>query len=396
MFWPTEAQRLRIGPEGLWIGGREVAGGPLTVADLPQALARLSLPPGSRIAVSVADVWAKTMLLDIPSGIRRREEIAALARHRFQETFSAFNAAWVIAFGRRHAPWPGLLRRVSPAAMPAAAMDSRVPRACMDWARAAGVRVAAIGTDWGWALASVPASAQGALASFCDGRVTVGAWSASRWLGWRSFLVTSASAGADELKGWLAGLPWASGSVTVWCAGWRQQEVLDERWDWRCLAEGAKSLRGVCLDFRGAMSAPRMPLRQKVIVAAGLATLVGAVVVSLPENGAEPDAEAVVSAYQRPQPQPVVAAPAPDIRSEPEVQVIEDEVEWPEVQGTFAQPGGRWLLYVEDEQIRSVRQGGAIGGRFRVEQATPWFVVLRDMKTGERRKISLEFSGDEP
>lgn len=396
MFWPTEVQRLRIGPEGLRIGGRAVAGGPLTLADLPGALARLSLPAGSRVAIAVADAWAKTLLLDVPSGIRRREEIVALARHRFQETFPAFNAAWVIAFGRRHAPWPGLFRGLSPAAMPVAAMDSRLPGACMDWARAAGVRVTAIGTDWGWALAAVPASGQGALASFCDGRMTVGAWSARRWLGWRSFLVTSAPAGANELQGWLAGLPWASGPVTVWCAGWRQQEALDERRDWRYLPEDAKTLRGVSLDFRGIMSGQPMPLRQKIIAAAGLATLVGAVVVSLPENGAEPDAEAVVPAYQRPPQQPLVTEPVPENRSELEVQVIEDEVEWPEVQGTFAQPGGRWLLYVEDEQVRSIRQGGEIGGRFRVEQATPWFVVLRDMKTGERRKISLELSGAEP
>lgn len=389
MRWPTEAASWQIGPAGIASAERPAGGAPLRPGDLAAALAAVPVSAGVVREILVDDAWARTLLVELPAGGLRGEERRALIGHRLREVFDGALAAGDWREARAAGlPWPGwwkssanCLVSVLLPEVAAALADRRALRQVL--------------TVWGEALSRVPATAQGALAVFGAERISVGAWTRGRWLGWRSFVVGDLAAGEAELQRWLGELAWPAGERTIWCRGWTPAGVAAAPWRWAVLPASARRCRPPLFALKPAPSRERWPLRRRLIALAAGLTLLATVYVSLPESSA-PEAESVVAALP-PRPRPPVAedavvAPAPE--SVPEVQ--EESVVWPEILGIYTSGRQRQLLYRTAQGVAMARRDELIDQRFRVERLAIAKLTLVDTVTQERREFELESSGVQP
>lgn len=389
MRWPTEATSWQIGPAGLAIAERPAGGGPLRPGDLAAALAAVPASAGVAREILVDDAWARTLLVELPAGGLRGEERRALIGHRLREVFDGALAAGDWREARAAGlPWPGwwkssanCLVSVLLPEVAAALADRRALRQVL--------------TLWGEALSRVPATAQGALAVFGADRISVGAWTRGRWLGWRSFVVGDLAAGQAELQRWLAELVWPAGERTIWYRGWTPAGAFAAPGRWQALPLAARRRRPPVFQLKPVSRHERWPLRRRLIALAAGLTLLATVYVSLPESS-EPAAEGVVAALP-PRPRPPVAeeasvAPAPE--AVPEVQ--EESVVWPEILGIYTSGRQRQLLYRTAQGAATARRGELIDQRFRVERLAIAKLTLVDTVTQERREFELESSGVQP
>lgn len=393
MRWPTDPIELHLGPNGIVIDDREAVPAPLAITGLAAALKGIRLPPGQRVRVSVDDTWCRSLLLDLPPELSGSKEIAGLVTHRLRDIFGAESTTSPRSLAPRKAnPWrfPVWSRRSDPLLV--STLPLPVYNAILDWRKAARLRLVSLGSAWGNALAAVPAGRQGALAVFRGNRMTVGAWSARRWTGWRSFIASDIQSAEAELTDWLDGLHGTEGPAMLWYSGWRLQHAPARRWTARSLPNSGKPERTAPFDFRaGIPTREHWPLRRRLIAAAAVATLLAAILVSLPDDDIA-DASAIVAAIPReadaprnpPAEQEPVAAEAQAAAPEATEVTI-----WPVILGTFEQRGIRWVLFSSQQNSSSVRRGGLIDGRFRIDRATANGVTLTDIRTMERQEIPL-------
>lgn len=399
MRWRTEPLRLSVGPDGIRQGGRQLFPGPLEPSGLAAALQSLpELGSARKLDVTLDDAWVRGLCLHLPPGLLKAQELRALAEHRLRETYDTEPLPWPVSLtiAKSH-PWRGgpLVDRVRIAAALPAAVHQAFEACSGKGGKPPSIR---LGSAWGDALAGLPATAQGALAVRGAGRMTCGAWSGKRWLGWRSFAAGDPAAAQAELSRWLDDFAWQPGAAVVWCSGWTPQADGRSDRDWRKAPAGAARRRAPAFDFPvGRSGDAGWPLYRRVIVAAALATLAAAVVVSLPDQDTA-DQALIVSAIPRTKP----AAPLP-AETEPTTEeagdaapAAEESAVWPEVLGILEQGGRRYLLYNTALGASSARPGELIEQRFRVERIARGSVVLTDRVTAERREIALELTGVQP
>ncbi len=387
MRWPTEAASWQIGPAGVAIAERTAGGAPLRPGDLAAALAAIHASAGVAREILVDDAWARTLLVELPAGGLRGEERRALIGHRLREVFDGALAAGDWREARAAGlPWPGwwkssanCLVSVLLPEVAAALADRRALRQVL--------------TVWGEALSRVPATAQGALAVFGADRISVGAWTRGRWLGWRSFVVGDLAAGEAELQRWLGELAWPAGERTIWCRGWTPAGAFAAPGRWQALPLAARRRRPPVFQLKPVSRRERWPLRRRLIALAAGLTLLATVYVSLPESSV-PEAESVVAALppRPPVAEEAVVAPAPE--AVPEVQG--ESVVWPEILGIYASGRQRQLLYRTAQGAAMARRGELIDQRFRVERLAIAKLTLVDTVTQERREFELESSGVQP
>lgn len=416
MRWRTEATRIVLGPAGILVDEQPVVRTALSIASLGTALNALPLPAGSRVVVVIDDEWVRTLLLTLPAELTHSDEIRACATHRLRDTFGAELASWPQVWPvRASLPWRGarLQRHSNPLLV--ASLPPLLLQTIAGWTATHRLRLARLGTAWGETLAAVPACDRGVLAVFRGQRMTVGAWSDQRWLGWRSFLARDAEAAGTEALRWLATLSWPEGELALWHQGWQPESTLPDTWSAHGLPPRLPRRRKATFDFRGQLPGPSTPLRHKLLGLALLATLAASIWVSLPPPQA--DDTAVVGA-RSPSPRvatleqsvpaavvPAVAEGTPDETDGVQADATLDdtqagleieEVAWPRVLGTFEQQGQRWLLYSSGQESASLRRGAIIDGRYRIDRVDADSVMLTDMHTLQRQQTVLEPAGDQP
>lgn len=399
MRWRTEALCLSVGPDGIRHGERLLFPGPLDPSGLAAALQSLpELGGATKLAVTVDDAWMRGLCLSLPPGLLKAQEVSALAEHRLREIYDTEPLPWPVALTMaKSRPWRGgpFVDRVRIAAALPGAVQQAFEACSGKGGKPPSIRV---GSAWGDALAGLPATAQGALAVLGAGRMTCGAWSGKRWLGWRSFAAGDPAAAQAELSRWLDGFAWQPEEAVVWCRGWTPQT--DGRSDrvWRNLPAGTARRRAPAFDFPvGRAGGTGWPLSRRILVAAALATLAAVVMVSLPEREAA-DQALIVSALPRTKPAlPVPAEPEPATEEAgDESPAAEESAVWPEMLGILEQGGRRYLLYNTALGASSARPGDLIEQRFRVERIARGSAVLTDRVTAERREIALELTGVQP
>lgn len=431
MRWRTEPLRVLVGPQGVVIdqqpqpGEQPVPDATLSIANLAGALHALALPAGTRLAVIIDEAWVRSLLLTLPASLSDSDEIRAYAGHRLQDTFGAGPADWIQARAQRSGlPWPGARwqRHTNPLLI--ASLPVQLLQAIEDWRRAGRLRLVRLGTAWGEALTAVPPQAQGALAVFRGQRMSVGAWSGRRWLGWRSFIAADAAWAAAETRRWMSTLAWQDDSVALWAQGWDPSRGLDqgpeasrpERWTTHPLKPELPAYRAAAFAFHKHRPGHPWSPRHRLLGFALLATLAASVWVTLPAPPLEADEEAIVSAsvlsprvqtadesarHKAPghdEPTQPEAGDGTAAEAEPEVQAEPEagDIEWPQILGTFEQQGQRWVLYSSGQESASLRRGAIIDHRYRIERADAASVVLTDLHTLQQRQTVLEPAGDQP
>jgi hypothetical protein len=414
-----------VGPQGVVVDDQPVPSASLSIATLAGALHALALPVGTRVAVIIDEAWVRSLLLSLPAGLTDRDEIRAYASHRLRDTFGAGLADWPQArAGRSSLPWPGARwqRHMNPLLL--ASLTPQLLQVIDDWCRAGRLRLVRLGTAWGEALTAVPPLEAGALAVFRGQRMSVGAWSGQRWLGWRSFIAHDGAEAAAETLRWMSILPWQTDRLALWCQGWSPvskqegQGTVPERWSVHALASRPNRRRAAPFEFRSHLPGHALPLRQKVLGLALLATLAASVWVTLPLQPPEADEEAIVSARILPPRARVADEGAADTapgHSKPtgqeddgstsaEVMAVADtpaeveaaDIAWPRILGTFEQQGRRWVLYSTGQESASLLRGAVIDRRYRIERADADSVVLTDLHTLQQQQTVLENTGVQP
>lgn len=414
MRWPTEARRLTVGPGGLTVDGGQQVPAPLTPAALPAALRSVSAAAGSRWRVVVADEWTRALLIELPAGVRRADEVDAFAAYRLREIYDAETTAWPRVFlsrwQRPWSRWPGLGGRSARWRL-VAALRPDVVDVLTGWRQASRVRLTAIDSVWGDALARLPRVPQGVLAVFDGHRLTVGAWSAGAWLGWRSFVARDAVFAQAAARHWLTTFPWQGRVVlwqlglpvgspaSPWPPGWQIQEVPAS------LRPGSSTF-----DFRRCLAGTAWPWRRKALLFASLLTLLATLLVSLPDDTTPPDEAQIVgvrprnrkneTAPQPPEPaaEVVPASPASEsaLAAVSPVPAKVNEVAWPLILGVLEERGQRKLLFSTNRADASAAAGAVIQRRFHVGSIGRHSVVITDLVTMEKRKFPLQPSGTRP
>ncbi|HPP46483.1 MAG TPA: hypothetical protein PLF25_03140 [Accumulibacter sp.] len=414
MRWPTDARTLTIGPGGLSVDGGQHVPAPLTPAGLPAALRSVPAAAASRWRIVVADEWTRALLVELPAGVRRADEVDAFVTHRLREIHDAEIAAWPRVFlPRRQRPWsrwPELSERSARWRL-VAALRPEVADALTAWRHASRLRLTAIDSAWGDALARLPRTPQGVLAVLDGHRLTVGAWSAGAWLGWRSFVAGDAVVAQAAARRWLTTFPWQGRVVlwqrglplaspaSPWPPGWQVQEV-----------PAAPRPGGGTFDFRRCLARTAWPWRRKVLVFASLLTLLATLLVSLPDDSTPPDEAQIVGVRPRSRinetaPQPpeptsevIPASPASEsaLAAVSPLPAKANEVAWPLILGVFEARGQRKLLLSTDRADTSAGAGAVIQRRFHVGSIGQHSVLITDLVTMEKRKFPLQPSGTRP
>lgn len=392
MRWPSNPGAWRIGPTGIVIDQRVVNRLPLTPSELCAALAALPAEADAAREVLVDDAWARTLLVDLPPGGLRGKERRALIAHRLREVFDGTLAASTWREARPAGlPWPGWWKSAQNSLVTALLPD--VAAGLADWQTPRRRLARPVGTVWGDALSRVPVTAQGALAVFGADRISVGAWTRGRWLGWRSFVVHELAAGEAELCRWLADLAWPAGQRTVWYRGWTPAGASAPPWRWAALPADERRCRPPTFSLKPAAKRERWPLQRRLIVLTAALTLLATVYVSLPEPTLPEEASVVAALPPRPRP----LAPAETVvEPEPEPEVQKETIVWPKILGIYDAGGQRRLLYRTAQGAEMARRGELIEQRFRVERLAIAKLTLLDTVTQERRQFELESSGVQP
>ena len=388
-----------IGPSGIFADGQAHVRLPLSVADFTKALDTVVIQPGKSVSVVVDDAWCRTLWIELPHARLNKQELQNYLAYRFREVFGDEMIGCTISpASRLGLPWPRrLLRRGSDPML-----VSSVPVGFQDilrtWAKKSAVNVVALTSAWGNALRNVPTCTQGGLAIWDGRRMTAGAWSARRWLGWRSFLAPEPMAATLELDFWLRGLAWRTGAITVWCKGWAIEDSSSSFGMKRELPSQRQPFRSLAFDLgvRRPTEA-RWPMRQTIITGAALATAAASIYVSLAPDDTI-DASRIVGVTARPVPAKVEAVQeAPTVKeSVDQSPVPEQPPEWPEILGIFEEAGRHWVLFRMGREAGSTTRGHVIGERFRVERVSSDRVVVLDLLRGEQRESQLGWQGVQP
>lgn len=414
MRWPTEARTLTVGPGGLTVDGDQQVSAPLTPVGLPAALRSVPAAAASRWRIVVADEWTRALLVELPAGVQRADEVDAFVTHRLREIHDAEIAAWPRVFlARRQLPWsrwPGLGGQTGRWRL-VAALRPEVVDALASWRHTSRIRLTVIDSAWGDALARLPRTPQGVLAKFDGHRLTLGAWSASTWLGWRSFVAGDAVVAQASAIRWLTTFPWQDSVVlwqrglpvgspaSPWPPGWQIRDV-----------PATPRVAGRTFDFRRCLVGTAWPWRRRALVFASLFTLLATLLVSLPDDPTPPDEAQIVGVRPRDRSSAAArlsAEPAPEIApassaSESALVAVSplpakvNEIAWPLILGVFEERGQRKLLFSTDRADASAGAGAVIQRRFHVGSISRHSVVITDLVTMEKRKISLQPSGTRP
>ena len=399
MHWPIEVAEMVVGPQGVIIDDRVVVPPPLSVSGLASALQKIPANTCRRVNVAVDDAWCRTLLLDVPRGVRSRDELQGLIMHRLRDVFGPelANSPWCLA-SRSALPWRFSMLAVGDRRL-VAICPGAVRQAIVDWAKTTNRHLTGFDSAWGSRLANLPVAPAGALAICTGNRMTVGAWSERAWIGWRSFVATDANQAQRELLRWLRGLSWDADSAVVWYHGWQGDWADDRHFVLRQLPLLRKFGHRSAFDFRPEFGgSPRYPRRQKIIFSAAILTLLAAIWVSMPEEELT-DASDIVAAVPRDiADRPIVNQVTEYLPAERDVALDEtrEVVTWPIILGVFEQRGRRWILYSTAGNSDSVPLGGVIDRRFRIDRALSERVILTDLHSGEQREIQLGESGVKP
>lgn len=400
VHWPIRAKRLHIGPSGIFVDGQVRVRPPLSLTDLAKGLDIVAIQPGTSLKIVVDDAWCRTLWIELPRTRLNTQERQNYLAYRFREVFGdemigcTVSPAFVLG-----APWPMPLPRRGSNPILASAIPVGIQDILGTWAKKSTVRLVGLSSAWGNALRNVPTCAQGCLAVWDGRRMTAGAWSARHWLGWRSFVAPEQIAANVALDAWLRGLAWHTGPISIWCSGWAFDDASSSFGEKRQLPSRHRPYRPAAFDLRVRRPAQtRLPMRQKLIAGAALATAAAALYVSFPSN--EPiEASRIVGVAPRSAPAKVEAVqdlPVAANESVDQPLVPEPPTEWPEIVGIFEDSGRHWVLFRMGQEAGSTTLGHLIGERFRVEHVSSERVVVLDLQRGERRESQLGWQGVKP
>ncbi len=234
-FW-AEPRRLLVDADGLTVTGggerRHVGfdgeADAAFAASAPDAL----MPRGGRCQVLLADALVRYLVIQWPSGLRRRSERAAFVAHRFHEVHGVRAPEWQIMVEPTAGGFPAL----------ACAAPAVLIEAIAEWTRRHRVRLTGLSGEFVAAYNRArPRVAHrfGALGLQRGGRLTIGMWHDAVWHALRS---QPLGAGGDNaigvmlasMRGRLGdedGVLYCFGPMLDVPAGWRAITLGNDAWD---------------------------------------------------------------------------------------------------------------------------------------------------------------------